>query len=52
MPLDVYYRESVIGGPGAFLIVAEDFNSFGQAVLRKLVREIAMRPDSTVGSRS
>ena len=41
MPLDVYYRESVIGGPGAFLIVAEDFDHFRQAVLRKLVREIA-----------
>jgi hypothetical protein len=31
----------VIGGPGAFYIVAEDFNSFGQAVKRKLIREIA-----------
>lgn len=41
VPLDEYYRESVIGGPGAFVIVAEDFTSFGIAVKRKLIREIA-----------
>ncbi|MCO6419681.1 DUF1194 domain-containing protein [Siccirubricoccus sp. KC 17139] len=41
IPLDEYFRESVIGGPGAFVIVAEDFNSFGNAVKRKLIREIA-----------
>ena len=41
VPLDEYYRESVVGGPGAFVIVAEDFNSFGNAVKRKLIREIA-----------
>jgi hypothetical protein len=44
VPLDFYYRESVIGGTGAFMIVAEDFDKFGQAVLRKLVREIAVVP--------
>jgi len=41
IPLDIYYRESVAGGPGAFVIVAEDFDAFGQAVRRKLIREIA-----------
>jgi hypothetical protein len=41
VPLDVYFRESVIGGAGAFVIAAEDFESFGQAVRRKLIREIA-----------
>ncbi len=41
VPLDQYFRESVIGGDGAFLIVAEDFESFGNAVRRKLIREIA-----------
>lgn len=41
MPLDQYYRESVIGGEGAFMVVAEDFESFGVAVRRKLIREIA-----------
>jgi hypothetical protein len=43
VPLDDYFRESVIGGPGAFVIVAEDFESFGLAVKRKLIREIAAR---------
>ena len=39
--VEAYYRDSVIGGPGAFLIVAEDFNAFGDAVRRKMVQEIA-----------
>lgn len=39
--LEPYYREFVIGGPGAFLVVAEDFASFGDAIRRKLVQEIA-----------
>ena len=42
-----YYRENVIGGPGAFVIVAEDFNSFGQAIIRKLIAEIAASPPLT-----
>jgi hypothetical protein len=41
MPLDQYFRESVIGGAGAFVIAAEDFETFGNAVRRKLIREIA-----------
>jgi Protein of unknown function (DUF1194) len=36
-----YYRENVIGGPGAFVMVAEDFNSFGRAITNKLIAEIA-----------
>ena len=43
VPLDDYYRENVIGGDGHFMIVAEDFESFGMAVKRKLIREIAGR---------
>ena len=39
--LDRYYRESVIGGPDAFMIAADDFESFGKAILQKLVTEIA-----------
>ena len=42
-----YYRDNVIGGPGAFVIVAEDFNSFGQAIVRKLIAEIAASPPLT-----
>ena len=49
VPLDEYYRESVVGGAGAFVIVAEDFNSFGAAVKRKLIREIAALPGPMVG---
>lgn len=44
VPLDDYYRENVIGGDGSFMIVAEDFESFGVAVKRKLIREIACLP--------
>ncbi len=45
--LDLYYRDCVIGGPGAFHIVAEDFTSFAAAVKRKLVLEIAGRTPTT-----
>lgn len=48
VPLDVYFRESVVGGPGAFVIAAEDFEAFGQAVRRKLIREIAGLPGPVV----
>jgi len=48
VPLDDYYRDNVIGGPGAFMIVAQDFESFGQAVKRKLIREIAARPGGAI----
>ncbi len=41
IPVDQYYERNVIGGPGAFLIVAEDFSVFASAVRRKLIREIA-----------
>ena len=41
IPLDQYFQQNVIGGPGAFMIVAEDFDAFGTAVRRKLIREIA-----------
>ncbi len=36
-----HYRDEVIGGPGAFLVVAESFEAFTNAVLSKLVREVA-----------
>ncbi len=39
--LDLYYRECVIGGPGAFVIAADGFESFADAILRKLILEIA-----------
>lgn len=39
--LEGYYRRNVIGGPGSFVVVAQDFRSFADAMARKLVREIA-----------
>jgi hypothetical protein len=39
--LDAYYESDVIGGPGAFMVVARDFEQFGEAILAKLIREIA-----------
>jgi hypothetical protein len=35
-----YYQRNVIGGPGAFVAVANDFADFGQAILAKLLREM------------
>jgi hypothetical protein len=40
-----YYRNNVIGGPGAFVMVAQNFESFGQAILNKLIAEIAVAPE-------
>jgi len=39
--IEKYYRDNVIGGPGAFVMVAEDFGSFGRAMVKKLIAEIA-----------
>jgi hypothetical protein len=36
-----YYRENVIGGAGAFVVQIDDFRTFGEAMMRKLVNEIA-----------
>ena len=43
--LEQYYRDNVIGGPGAFVSVAEDFNSFGRSMVQKLIAEIASNPE-------
>jgi hypothetical protein len=39
--LDHYYYENVIGGPGAFMIPAENYDTFADAILKKLISEIA-----------
>jgi hypothetical protein len=36
-----YYRDNVVGGSGAFVLEAKDFNSFGQAIVKKMIAEIA-----------
>ena len=42
--LDEYFRENIIGGEGSFVLAAADFDSFAQAILNKLIREIAATP--------
>ena len=39
--LDRYYYDNVIGGPGAFMIPAENYDTFADAVLKKLITEVA-----------
>lgn len=36
-----YYRDNVTGGPGSFVMEAKDFDSFGDAILKKMIAEIA-----------
>lgn len=38
-----YYEENVIGGPGAFMVPAANFDDFSRAVRSKLIREISMK---------
>jgi hypothetical protein len=38
-----YYRENVTGGPSSFVLEVHDFHTFGEAMTRKLVTEIADR---------
>jgi Protein of unknown function (DUF1194) len=45
--LEKYYQDNVIGGPGAFVLVAENFNSFGRAIIKKMIAEIALAPAPT-----
>jgi hypothetical protein len=39
--LTAYYENNVIGGPGAFVLEAQSFASFGQSLISKLIKEIA-----------
>jgi hypothetical protein len=39
--LDRYYYDSVIGGPGAFVVAAQNYEIFADAILKKLITEIA-----------
>ena len=36
-----YYKDEVIGGPDAFIVVAKSFADIERAISRKLLREIA-----------
>jgi hypothetical protein len=44
MPLEDYYGQEVIGGPGAFVEVADETRPFAVAARRKLLTEIAGAP--------
>lgn len=39
--LDEHYRSQVIGGPGCFMIAIENYGQFAEAIIHKLVTEIA-----------
>jgi hypothetical protein len=39
--LDRYFSDHVIGGPGAFVIAAQSYETFAEAIIRKLIREMA-----------
>jgi hypothetical protein len=45
--LDRYYEQNVIGGPGAFMIAAKSYETFADAILKKLIAEIANVPPPT-----
>ncbi|MBV8652155.1 MAG: DUF1194 domain-containing protein [Alphaproteobacteria bacterium] len=40
--LEGYYERNIMGGQGGFVVVANDFGDFAEALLGKLVREVAM----------
>src|SRR5687768_1769689 len=42
--LEKYYKDNVVGGPGAFVVAADGFESFGRAIIRKMIAEIAYLP--------
>jgi hypothetical protein len=48
--LEQYYRDNVIGGPGAFVVAAEGFETFGRAIIRKMIAEIAYLPPAKGGA--
>jgi hypothetical protein len=44
-----YYHDNVIGGPGAFVLPIDDFRSFGEAMVHKLVSEVASLAQGGLG---
>ena len=40
--LDTYYATNVVGGHGAFVMTGRDFDDFAEAILAKLIREVAL----------
>jgi Protein of unknown function (DUF1194) len=48
--LDTWYFENVVGGPGAVMVPAENYESFAEAILKKLIIEIASNDDDRSAS--
>jgi Protein of unknown function (DUF1194) len=42
--LDLYYADHVVGGPGAFIMTARDYEDFARAIRLKLLKEIRGAP--------
>ncbi len=40
--LEKYFRDNVAGGPGSFVVAADGFESFGKAIIKKMIAEIAL----------
>jgi len=41
----VHEQRRMLRGAGSFVMAAEDYNSFGRAMVRKLIAEIATSPE-------
>jgi hypothetical protein len=51
--LDRYFEQNVVGGPGAFVIAAKSYETFADAILKKLIAEIAdIAPEQTPDARA
>lgn len=44
--LDDYYRDCVIGGPGAFVLPVDDLHQMAEAIRQKLILDIAGLPEA------
>jgi hypothetical protein len=49
--LDSYYQANVVGGPGAFVLPTESFETFAKAIQSKLIKEIAQAPNAVQTAR-
>ena len=46
--LDRYYYDNVVGGPGAVMVPARNYDTFADAILKKLITEIAGTAPNTL----